>query len=290
MSVARGNGQNGGHFYSNISQPIKLDIQFTVTPTNGLGVTSVKSNGYARNVFMHTSTTPASNNGALNPNPADGYALIQLNNQYKYFIGSQAAVIAPLAGSDLTATTAGLVYVITALGTASAAQWLAAGVPAGVTPAVGVAFVAIATGTIGGSATVKVPGSSGVSAVEVVAANLVTTSLATYGGSYVMLQFMGASFAGSALAAHTHNFIVKGGQAASTTNNIANYAGPIIGKEEASDATYLGSASAANGGVVAASAGTPAGSMSLAAVAPAVGSIVCVSLYMDISSVTIDGL
>lgn len=195
MSVAR-SFPNAGHFYSNIVKPIKEDLSFTVIPTNGLGVTSVKSNGHVRNVFMHTSTTPTSNNGALNPNPASGYALIQFNNNFNKCLGAFVSVISPLAGSDLTAVTAGLAYVITALGTATAAQWLAAGVPAGVTPAVGVSFIAIASVTIGGSAMVKVPGVSGIVSAEIVGdpnLSINNAQIDPNGGAYLLVQFLGAT-------------------------------------------------------------------------------------------------
>lgn len=50
---------------------------------------------------------------------------------------------------------------------------------------------------------------------------------------------------------HTHNLLVKGGQASSTTNDIAIYGSlDTLGKEQASDATMVGSASATKGGVV----------------------------------------
>ncbi len=118
MSVARGLGQNGGHFYSNITQPVNVDVQFTVTPTNGLGITSLKSNGYVRNVFMHTSTTPTSNDGALNPNPPDGYALVQLNNNFNKFLGAFLTTQAPNGAGQMASTTANTVYVIGSPGTA----------------------------------------------------------------------------------------------------------------------------------------------------------------------------
>lgn len=56
MSVARG-FPNAGHYYSNIVKPIALNLNFIVDSTNGngLGVRSIKSNGYVQNVFMHTS-------------------------------------------------------------------------------------------------------------------------------------------------------------------------------------------------------------------------------------------
>lgn len=225
-SVSRGNGQNGGHYYSNITQPVKIDLSFTVTPTNGLGVTSVKSNGYVRNVFMDTSTTPASNNGYLNPDPAAGYCLIQLNNNYNHFLGMSYVFRSPASGSSLTSTTAGLAYQIVTLGTTTSAQWLAAGVPPGVTPAVGVSFIAIATGAIGGTGTVNVPAAAGsvVAQAEVIGnpdLSISNSSIAANGGAWLLVRFM-------------------------------DYAGAIV--------------------------------------APATGSVCSMSLHLDASSVTIDGL
>lgn len=195
MSVSRGNGQNGGHFYSNITQPVKINLAFTVDATNGLGITSLKSNGYIRNVFMHTSGTPASNNGALNPNPASGYALIQFNNNYNHYLESVFSFNSPLTGSALTSTIIGQAYTITTTGTTTSAQWLAAGVPAGVTPAVGVSFVAIQTASIGGTGAVKLSTNSGIVAAEVIGNPdlSMNSSIAANGGAYLLVQFLGAT-------------------------------------------------------------------------------------------------
>lgn len=311
-TVARGFGLNGEALYANIAKPCEVNMQFTVTATNGLGITSLKSNGYVQNVFMHTSTTPTSNNGYLNPNPLAGYVSIQLKNNFNIFLGSRFAAIPPNSGSDVkidnSAMTIGQVYVITTLGNATLAKWQAIGVPPGVTPAVGVSFVALTNGGAGNVLTsmVQVPLTSGVAAIEPVGNpnTLISYPLAAYGGQWITMQCLGVSgssaagvFTGAALATHTHDFTVIGGQAASTTNDIANYAGPLLGKEQATNATYLGANSATNGGVVAASAGTPAGTISAAAftgamalVTPAAGSIICLKLYMDGSSVSVDGL
>ena len=54
------------------------------------------------------------------------------------------------------------------------------------------------------------------------------------------------SVAGSA---HAHALLIKGGQASSTTNDIASYATAILGKEEATDATITAADSATKGGV-----------------------------------------
>lgn len=232
MSVGRSNGQNGGHFYSNITKPVKLDLNFVVDSANGngLGIRSLKSNGYVRNVFMHTSTTPGANDGATNPNPAVGFALIQLKSNYNYYLGGFSGFVSQLAGSNLTSTTNHSAYVITSLGTATAAQWTAAGVPAGLTASVGMSFIAIATGTIGGSAAVKVPGVSGITSVEVVGdpnQSIANAQISPNGGAYLLVQFLGATDA-------------------STTTLIPK--------------------------------------------APADGAVVGMSIFMDASSVTIDGL
>lgn len=326
---ARGYGLNGKSYYTNVTTPQDTNVTFTVTPTNGLGVTSVKSNGYVRNVFMHTSTTPAANQGYTNPNPLAGFALIQFYNNFNYYLNGLAQFRSPVTGSikiDNSALTAGQAYIISTLGNSTTAQWQAVGLPVGVTPAVGVSFIATAVGAGANTSTSRVstPTSSGIYGVEVVGVpdTMYSSTITTNGGAWLLLQFLvptftaGAytpagtinaqTFTGSALDTHTHNFTVIGGQAGSTTNDIANYAGPLIGKQEATNATYLGANSATNGGVVAVSGGTPAGTvqqatftgsagsltgtLALGVAAPATGTIIGLKFSYDASSVTIDGI
>lgn len=198
MSVARGNGQNGGHFYSNVTQPVKIDLNFVVDSANGngLGIRSLKSNGYVHNVFMHTSASPGTNNGQLNPNPIAGYCLIQLKSNYRYYLGGFDGFVSPVSGTPLTSTTNHRAYIIVSLGTASLAQWQAAGVPKGLTPAVGLSFIATATGTIGGSAAVEEPSASGIASTEVVGdpnQSISNSNLAANGGAYLLVQFLNGS-------------------------------------------------------------------------------------------------
>jgi hypothetical protein len=269
MSSVRGYGLNGKSYYTNVAGPQETHLQFTVTPTNGLGVTSVKSNGFVNNVFMHTSTTPASNNGYTNPNPANGFCLVQFKNNFNYYLNGLVQCQSPTTGSikiDNSALTAGQAYVITTLGNATTAQWQAVGLPPGITPAVGVSFVATAVGAGSNVLTSRVstPTTAGVIACELVgnpSVMLANSNIASNGGAWILMQFMGASFTGSALSSHSHDLLIKGGQAASTTNDVAIYAGPLIGKEQATDATVVGGSSS-NGGVQTASAGTPAGTSS----------------------------
>jgi hypothetical protein len=58
MSVYRG-WKNGGNYGSNLSSPVAINLNFIVDSTNGngLGIRSLKSNGWVRNVFMNTSAS-----------------------------------------------------------------------------------------------------------------------------------------------------------------------------------------------------------------------------------------
>lgn len=257
----------------------QIRAKFTVASTDaaGLGITGLVSQGID-SIFMHTSQTP----GTGNPNPASGYILAKLSDGFTSFQSVSSTIIPPQSGASLLVAsaglTAGLVYVITILGTTSQAQWEVLGVPHGVTAALGVAFVAIATSCTGTGA-VQVPATGGAAIVSIQPlGNPSVSSVADGSAGYVTLACYqaGGTFTGSALPTHNHNLIVKGGQAASTTNNIANYAGPLLGKQEATDATYIGANSATSGGVIGISAGTPAGTIagSIAVGAPADGTII----------------
>lgn len=295
-------------FYSGHVMPVLLDMNFVVTPTNGLGITSLKG-PYVQNVFMHTSTTPAAGNvnpatpniAITNPNPANGTIVVQLQDSYNSLYSYDFSIISPNSGSDVkidnSAMTAGVAYTITTLGNATAAKWRAIGVPAGVTAAVGVSFIAASDGGAGNTLTSRVQttatAGSAIMGVELVGnpnlSAFPNISAQGFGSQFIFQCRGNNTFTGNALASHDHNLIIKGGQAASTTNDVAAYAGPILGKEQASDATILGANSAASGGVVGASAGTPAGSVSSAIATPATGSIISLKLLLSNSSITING-
>lgn len=181
--------------------PQEVDLTFTVTATNGLGVTSVKSNGWVERVFMHTSTTPTATNGVTNPNPASGIALIQLKQNFNVFLGMSCNFQAPVSGGAVTTTVANTTYIISVLGTTTAAQWLAVGLPAGFTATVGQVFTAIASQAIGGTGSVKAVGNSGVAAVEIIGdpnQMIANSSVAANSGAYLALQFF--DYAGALVA------------------------------------------------------------------------------------------
>jgi hypothetical protein len=186
-----------GHYF-----PVLIDFNFIVDSTNGngLGIRTLKG-AYVNNVYMHTSATPA----VGNPNPAAGNILIHLKGNYNRVLFATSGDIGPLSGSNLavdaTALTVGVAYVITVVGTTTAADWLALGVPAGVTPAPGVAFIALLTGTGSGSGQVQLPSNSGIMKYQGVGDPTTTVApvSATYNvgvmGSWLMFQALNASFA-----------------------------------------------------------------------------------------------
>ncbi len=195
MSLARG-GQNAGHYYSNITMPQEVDLSFTVTATNGLGITALKSNGWVRNVFMHTSTTPTANDGVTNPNPASGIVIVQLKQNFNVFLGMSYSMQAPGTGGAVTTTVAGTTYIIGVLGTTTAAQWAAVGLQPGFTAAVGQVFTATASQAIGGTGSVLAVGSSSVLGAEVISnptLQIANSNIASNGGAYVFVQLLDAA-------------------------------------------------------------------------------------------------
>lgn len=182
---------NRGHFYVPHVTPVLVDCNFTVANADagGLGITGLKGQG-VQNVFMHTTQTPGKGpNGKTNPNPAAGYIIVQLSDNFSRLYLANTSLLSPLSGSSLvvnaTALTAGVVYVITAVGTSTAADWLALGVPPGVTPAVGVAFTALVTGTGSGSGTVQAiaAAGSGITHMEIVGTPSTSLGPIPVGGS-----------------------------------------------------------------------------------------------------------
>lgn len=217
MSTKRGAGQNGGRLYSNITQPADIELNFTVDHANGngLGVRSIKSNGYVQNVFMHTSATPGAGlGGMVNPNPAAGYILIQMKQNFQYVLSGSNSIVSPVT-APTTSTTSGLTvgqaYIVTVLGTTTLAEWQTIGLPVGLTPTVGQAFIAIATGT-GGSHTGKVglPGFSTVDSIETVGDPNQNQSnpIAPNGGQFLLLQCVTSASGSPALATPADNSVI----------------------------------------------------------------------------------
>lgn len=222
ISIANRNFASAGKIYSGHVKPIFIDMQFQVASSDsaGLGITGLKG-AYVTNVFMHTSATPGSNNSLLNPNPASGTIIVQLNDNYSGLYSMNYSIISPNSASDVkidnSAMTAGVAYVITTLGNATAAKWHLIGVPAGVTPAVGVSFIAASNGGAGNSLTSRVQTSaaagSNIFGIELVGTpNQSIAPLPTanqgYGASFI-LQCRKSTSDASAIAAPADGSIIQ---------------------------------------------------------------------------------
>lgn len=172
--MANRNFASGGKIYSMHVMPVLLDCNFIVAPADsaGYGITNLKGPAIS-DVFMNTSATPA----AGNPNPVAGTIVVQLADNFnRSFLAGLNVITSPTTGSpikiDNADMTPGTAYVITTLGNATAAKWHAIGVPAGITPAVGVSFIAASDGGSGDTLTSRVQNTansgSAVASIEVV--------------------------------------------------------------------------------------------------------------------------
>jgi hypothetical protein len=128
-------------------------------------VTATQSGTINGRLFALTGAVTLSNTNALSL-PAGsvatggGVIVVQLADNYNRSLCGFNAIVAPVSGTSLkidnTALTAGVSYIITSLGDALAAQWLALGVPQGTTPAVGVSFIAASNGGSANTSTSRV--------------------------------------------------------------------------------------------------------------------------------------
>ena len=152
--MANRNFASGGKLYSMHVMPVLVDMQFTVDSTQPEGISNLKG-PLVSDIFMNSAhATPSMTIAA-------GAILVQLQDNFNGMLqGMKSMIIAPNSGSDVkidnSAMTAGVPYVITTLGDATAAKWQAIGVPPGVTPAVGVAFIAASNGGSGNVLTSRV--------------------------------------------------------------------------------------------------------------------------------------
>ncbi len=135
--------------YQMEAYPVLVSCTFTVDPTSASGVSNL-TGGAVKAVYMNANTPSGGN-----PDPVAGVIQVRLQDNYSKLLGLSAVVQEPTSGTPLTSVSLGVPYVITLVGTTTLAQWQAKGLPAGVTPAVGVCFVATAAGALGGTGEVQ---------------------------------------------------------------------------------------------------------------------------------------
>lgn len=205
-------------FFTPHNKPTLLDCSFTVAATNGLGITGLDQGGRISNVFMNTSTTPGTAaNGQVNPNPQAGVIIVNLQDNYNKFLGVDSSIQSPLTGTNISISgsavmTVGKVYVITALGTTTQAQWQTAGLSSAIQAAVGVSFIAAITGGGTGTGVVQatVAAGAGIDHVEVAgSATLMNNSLgATIIGAGIGMQIILQCYKNGVLTAPTAGSLI----------------------------------------------------------------------------------
>ncbi len=201
--MANRNWANGGKTYNMHAGPVLIDCNFIVDDTQPSGISNLKG-PCVDEVLMHSdAATPSMT-------LQDGSILVRLQDNYNgvYNVVDASIVLAP-SGSDVkidnSALTAGVPYRITIVGNATAAKWLAIGLPAGVTPAVGVSFIAATNGGAGNTLTSRVQAAvttSTVAAIQLAADPNLTSAPAPSAnlgyGAYMILQCR--DFAGALVA------------------------------------------------------------------------------------------
>lgn len=182
--------QNAGHFYAQHVMPCLVDCNFIVDVANGnnIGIRSLKGPLVA-SVVGHSSVAPS------NTTPPVGYLKVSFNAPFNKYYGGFSGFIAPSTGSTvISSLSAGTIYIITSLGTSTTADWILAGVPLGVTPAVGVTFLALgSSGT--GTGTCATSTVSGVSHIEIVGDPNTTLYPVGIGAAnpYIFMKYVGAT-------------------------------------------------------------------------------------------------
>jgi hypothetical protein len=179
--------------YTGHVMPVMLDCNFVVDSANGngLGIRSLKG-PYIEAVYMHTSATP----DPTSPNPAAGIIMVKLADPYSRNYGGFSGAVSPVTGSEISiggtsVMTVGQPYVITTVGNATQAQLEAAGLPSGVTAAVGMPMIAKSTGLADGSITTKVKAvsNSGIVRIEEIGDSSLSVAQKVNGkGGYLILQ------------------------------------------------------------------------------------------------------
>lgn len=173
--------------------PLICSFVVDAANANGLGLKALSGAGI-KQIFMNTSQTPATGS----PNPAAGLIMIQLASAYSAYQFSACELGSPVSGTPINVTTGvtkGSAYVIQTLGTTPIAQWQVLGLPVGQIPAVGAAFIAIATTTATGTGTIEVQKAtgSGIGSMEVIGDPSATALSSDASGAWIIGQFLAAT-------------------------------------------------------------------------------------------------
>lgn len=165
-------------FYSAHAMPVLMDCNIAIGASGAVG--TLKGPGISSVTRL-----------------AAGIYKVRFADNYNKLFGFWGHLRAPVTGADVAAgsLTPGVVYQITALGTTTTANWVTAGVPAGITPAVGVSFLCAATSA--GTGTAKALGVSGITNIEILGDSNLQLSPIGVGliGGYCIVKCLGPTAA-----------------------------------------------------------------------------------------------
>ena len=138
-------------------------------------------------------------------NVPSGYIVVNLQDNYYRYLGGSTGFGVPISGSAILVASAGVTlgtaYIIVSVGTTSAAQWQSIGLPANISPAVGVTFIATKTGTATGTGAVEVPATAGAGVFNIAVVgdpNVMNSNGAYVAGASQGMQIISACYADSA--------------------------------------------------------------------------------------------
>lgn len=235
----------------------------------------------------------------ISTGPAAGLILVKLQDNYPVYLFGSSGFVSPASGTDISISgsavmTRGAAYRITSLGTSTTANWVAMGLPVGITPAVGVAFIATATGSGTGTGKVQSASDSGINNVELVGlpnttlSSSAATVLGVSSGSYLILQCLQTSaVAFTATTASSTTLSTVSSFQDLRVGQVISGAGIPLGTTitavGASTLTISAAATASTSGV--AMTASPAQVLA----APADGSKVSLSFFLSNSVITVQG-
>ena len=187
----------------NISGSTTIASFDTVAKTITLSAVTAGASAVSPSYDAITCTANALSVGITRGIPLAGYYVIRMKQNFNYFLGMTAGFVAPTSGGaikiDNGATlTVGTPYMIAIVGDGTATLWKAAGLPVGVTPAIGVCFIAATTTPSSANAStsrVIAAGTSTTFTQEVVGNTTLSNNTAaqTNGGLYVVVKVLNAS-------------------------------------------------------------------------------------------------
>lgn len=202
-------------FYTPHDRSTLVDCTFVVDSTNGngFGVRTLKNSARISSVFMKTSATPGkAANGLTNPNPANGYINVTLQDNYNTYLGGFSGSVSPVSGTPISISgglTPGVVYVITSLGTSTQANWQVVGLPSYIQAAVGVSFVCTSATAGTGTGVVESTVYSALDHIEVIGdSNLMNSVGPNITGKGVGMTINMACYHGGALGAPANGAVI----------------------------------------------------------------------------------